>query len=109
MVWSNFHFDGVLECVVMLFQVLGVSALALTRLTAGSRMSDYGRALFIVSLVGLGISGALCGGHDSEFALFAGATMTLLLIGITMGSGQGTTAHPVLPALMPTAEPQLAV
>ncbi len=108
MAWSNFHFDGVLECVVMLFQVLGVSALALTRLTAGTRLSDYGRALFIVSLVGLGVSGALCGGQDSEFALFAGATMTLLLIGITMGSGQASTAYPMLPTRVTAPEPNLA-
>ena len=41
----------------------------------------------MIALVGLGIAGALCGRHDSEFALFAGGTMTVLLIGMTMGGG----------------------
>ena len=108
MVWSNFHLDGVLECVVMFFQVLGVAALALTRLKAGTRISDYGRALFIVALFGLGVSGALCGGRDSEFALFAGGTMTVLLIGITMGSGQTSTSDQVFLTLVSTPETQLA-
>jgi hypothetical protein len=52
-----------------------------------SALCHWGRTGFIVALFGLGISGALCGNHDSEFALFAGGTMTLLLIGMTMGSG----------------------
>ena len=37
--------------------------------------------------------GALCGRHDSEFALFAGGTMTVLLVGMIAGSGTaGSTA-----------------
>lgn len=111
MVWSNFHFhyDGVLECVVMLFQFVGVFALFLTRLTAGTRLSDYGRALFIVALFGLGASGALCGGTDSEFAMFAGGTMTVLLIGITMGSGQNTSVEEMHDPLSHAADAPLAV
>ena len=48
-------------------------------------------------MVGLGVAGAMCGRHDSEFALFAGGTMTVLLIGMTMGGGSnrhdGSLAH----------------
>ena len=53
-----------------------------------------GKIGFIVALFGLGIAGALCGRHDSEFALFAGGTMTVLLIGMTMGSGSIETTEP---------------
>ena len=41
--------------------------------------SSRGQVGSIVALFGLGIAGALCGRHDSEFALFAGGTMTVLL------------------------------
>jgi hypothetical protein len=50
---------------------------------------------FVVGMVGLGIAGALCGRHDSEFALFAGGTMTLLLIGMTSGGGSIDQGEPV--------------
>ncbi|APW63000.1 hypothetical protein [Paludisphaera borealis] len=85
---SHPNFCGVFEMLVMFFQTCGVMCLCLCRLMPrSSALCHWGRAGFIVSLFGLGISGALCGGHDSEFALFAGGTMTLLLIGMTMGSG----------------------
>ncbi len=62
--------------------------LCLNRLMPRStRWSSRGQVGSIVALFGLGIAGALCGRHDSEFALFAGGTMTVLLIGMTMGSG----------------------
>jgi hypothetical protein len=50
---------------------------------------------FVIALVGLGVAGAMCGRSDSEFALFAGVSMTLLLIGMNMGSGPAgaTDAH----------------
>ena len=59
-----------------------------------------------MALFGLGIAGALCGRNDSEFALFAGGTMTVLLIGMTMGSGSIELAEPTVPAV--TSEPELA-
>ena len=59
-----------------------------------------------MALFGLGIAGALCGRHDSEFALFAGGTMTVLLIGMTMGSGSIELAEPAAPSV--TTEPELA-
>jgi len=82
----------VFEILVVLFQVCGVLGLCLSRLAPGSTLwSRRGRAGLIVALFGLGIAGALCGRHDSEFALFAGVTMTLLLIGMTVGSGSNET------------------
>ncbi len=85
---SHPNFCGVFEMLVMFFQTCGVMCLCLCRLMPrSSALCHWGRTGFIIAVFGLGISGALCGGHDSEFALFAGGTMTLLLIGMTMGSG----------------------
>ena len=97
MVSSNIRLDGVLEVVVMLFQVLGVTTLCLTRLGPQSRWGDRGRIGFVFALVGLGVFGALCGRFDSEFALFAGGTMTFLLIGMIVGGGasHATAPNPV--------------
>ncbi len=79
---------NVFEILVVLFQVCGVMGLCLNRLMpCSTRWSSRGQIGSIVALLGLGIAGALCGRHDSEFALFAGGTMTVLLIGMTMGSG----------------------
>jgi hypothetical protein len=85
---------SVLEMLVVFFQVCGVMALCLNRLMPRSAWSYRGKIGFIVALFGLGIAGALCGRHDSEFALFAGGTMTVLLIGMTIGSGAIDTADP---------------
>ena len=95
MVSYPLRIDAVLEVVVMMFQVFGVATLCLTRLVPEPRWADRGRVGFVFALVGLGIFGALCGRFDSEFALFAGGTMTVLLIGMIVGSG-GT--HATAPA-----------
>ena len=93
---------GILNCawselVVVLFQVVGVVALCLNRLISAGRWAERGRIAFVVALIGLGVAGACCGQDDSEFALFAGVSMTLLLIGMTLGSGQGCSTATVLP------------
>lgn len=106
MIWSSLRLCTVLELLVMVFQVTGVGALCLHRLTAVGPWRDRGRIGFIIALVGLGIAGALCGRHDSEFALFAGGTMTLLLIGMTMGSGHADAT--VATRTLGGAEPTLA-
>jgi hypothetical protein len=97
MVWSNVSFSSLLEVAVIVFQVCGVAALCLNRLMPTTPWADRGRIVFVIALIGLGIAGALCGRHDSEFALFAGGTMTVLLIGMTMGGGPsedtGTVGH----------------
>ncbi len=106
MVWSSVRFCAVLELLVMVFQVGGIAALCVSRLLPTTRWADRGRVGYILALVGLGVAGALCGRHDSEFALFAGGTMTLLLIGMTVGSGQNDTTGKSRGLAM--AEPNLA-
>jgi uncharacterized membrane protein YcfT len=100
MEWSHVRPAAVLELMVVLFQVFGVAALCLSRLLPATRWAARGRVGFVVALVGLGIAGALCGRVDSEFALFAGGTMTALLIGMTLGNGP---VDPSLPPHEPTA------
>jgi hypothetical protein len=56
-------------------------------------------------MFGLGVAGALCGRHDSEFALFAGGTMTLLLIGMTAGGGTGHATAPTRALVAAEAAP----
>jgi hypothetical protein len=86
---------NVFEILVVLFQVCGVMGLCLNRLMpCSTRWSSRGQVGSIVALFGLGVAGALCGRHDSEFALFAGGTMTVLLIGMTMGSGSPEKSEP---------------
>jgi hypothetical protein len=75
-----------LELSIMLLQMIGVVSLALYRLTAGTRIAHWARAGFILTLFGLATAGAIVAHHDSEFGLFAGGTMTVLLIGMTIGS-----------------------
>jgi hypothetical protein len=82
---------AILELLVMLFQVVGVGGLTLSRLAA-TRWAGRGRLGFILAMVGLGVCGTLLGLHDSEFALFAGGTMTVLLVGLTLGGHAGEPA-----------------
>jgi len=83
-----------LEMFVMIFQIAGVASLCVTRLFPGTIWAIRGRVGFVVSLVGLGMSGAMCGRHDSHFALIAGATMTALLLGMIAGAGSLDTITP---------------
>jgi hypothetical protein len=85
--------DGgvVLEILVMCFQVVGVTGLVVSRLSP-ARWAEHGRLAFVLAMIGLGVSGALLGAYDSEFALFAGLTMTVLLVGLTLG-GPATEPH----------------
>jgi hypothetical protein len=97
MALSNVNLQAVLEVVVLLLQVGGVAALCITRLVGEARWAERGRACVIVATIGLGVAGALCGRHDSEFALFAGGTMCVLLIGMTIGNGATDTHAPHAP------------
>ncbi len=54
------------------------------------------RLILIAALVGLGLAGAWLGTHDNKFALFAGGSMTALLIGVTLGGSSSSE-----PALQP--------
>jgi hypothetical protein len=95
MVWYGVGTCAWFELAVILFQVFGVAGLCLCRLLPSNRWGNRGRVWFVIALLGLGIAGALCGRHDSEFSLFAGGTMTALLIGMTMGDGQPDPIEPV--------------
>ena len=106
MVWSSVRLCAWLELAVMMFQVFGVAGLCLNRLMPATRWAERGRVGYVVALFGLGVAGAICGRLDSEFALFAGGTMTFLLIGMTMGSGQNDTTLPTHGLV--TAEANLA-
>jgi len=86
MIGTNLRFCAVLEMTVMLFQVFGVGALCLNRLLPATRWAVRGRIGSVVALLGLAVAGALCGRQGSEFGLFAGGTMTVLLIGLTTGN-----------------------
>ena len=98
---------AVFELLVMIFQIFGITGLCLNRLMPRStRWSSHGQATAIIALFGLGVAGALCGRHDSEFALFAGGTMTVLLIGLTMGNGTIEKSEPIRVGV--TTEPELA-
>jgi hypothetical protein len=96
---------AVFELLVVMFQVCGIMGLCLNRLTPRStRWSSHGQIGSIIALFGLGIAGALCGRHDSEFALFAGGTMTILFIGLTTGSGITEKTEPVRACVTTEAE-----
>ena len=104
---APFSSCDIFEVLVMLFQVCGIMGLCLSRLMPRSTAwASRGQAGSIVALFGLGIAGAFCGRHDSEFALFAGGTMTVLLIGMTMGSGSIERADPTAASV--ATEPELA-
>jgi len=106
-VGSHLSVCAIFEILVVLFQLCGIMGLCLNRLMPRSTpWSSRGQVGLIVALFGLGIAGALCGRHDSEFALFAGGTMTILLIGMTMGSGSIETTVPARPCM--TSEAELA-
>jgi hypothetical protein len=96
---------AIFEILVIVFQVCGIMGLCLNRLMPRSTPWSFrGQIGSIVALFGLGIAGALCGRHDSEFALFAGGTMTVLLIGLTMGNGTIEKGEPTGPRIPAEAE-----
>ncbi len=106
MVWTSARVCAWLEIAVILFQVFGVAALCLHQLMPATKWAKRGRVVLVIALFGLGLAGAFCGRHDSEFALFAGGTMTFLLIGVTMGSGHTDATAPAHAFASP--EPNLA-
>lgn len=98
---SHLRAEAWFEFAVVMFQVIGVVTLVLNRLAPAPRWAHRGRVGFVVALFGLGFAGALCGRHDSEFALFAGGTLTFLLIGMTIGGSHGHTTHRPYDLLLP--------
>jgi hypothetical protein len=86
MSWTSITVCAWLEMSVVAFQVFGVAALCLSRLMPATAWAGRGKVGYVIALIGLGVAGALCGQHESRFALFAGGTMTLLLIGMIAGN-----------------------
>lgn len=79
--------SGMVEFLIIILQICGIAALFVSRLASGASRRQAGRTAFVAALIGLGIAGAWCARHESEFGLFAGGTMTLLFIGMTLGTG----------------------
>lgn len=85
--WSSVHPTAWFELFVVVFQVVGVAALCLHRLLPGCKCGSRACTVLVLAMIGLGLSGAYCGSRDSAFSLFAGGTLTFLLIGMIAGSG----------------------
>jgi hypothetical protein len=94
-VWRDARVRAGIEFGVVFFQVAGVTALILSRLLPMSRWADRGRVAFVGAMIGLGMAGILCAWYGSEFALFAGCTMAILLNVVILGIGH---SHPALPS-----------
>lgn len=95
---SHVHPCALAECLVMVLQIAGLLGLCLSRLMPSTPWGGRGRALLLIAILGLAAGGAFCGQQDSEFGLFAGGTITVLLIGMTVGGGAApTSAKPRLP------------
>lgn len=77
----------VVEVAVLLFQLLGLVSIGLFLTAPAIRWARRARRLFIIALLGLGVSGIICSQYDSKFALFAGATLTAYLIGASYATG----------------------
>lgn len=86
-VLMHVRLQGWLELAVLLLQVVAVGSLMLARLTSGNRWPRSGQALFAASVVALGVAGVACARYASPFALFAGATMAILLNVSLLGAG----------------------
>ena len=89
------------ECFVLVFQVVGLAGLAISRLLPDSAWASRGRAVLLLAMVGLGVAGAVSGRADSAFGLFAGVTMTVLLIGGIVGGGADVPVGRSLPVGLP--------
>lgn len=98
---SSLRFADVVEAAALVFQVIGIATVFGSRLWPCDRVRRYCRIGGLMALVALGTTAALCTQFDSKFALFGGATMTFLLIGMTWGS---THDDPTL-AMHPTHTP----
>lgn len=77
---------SVLNVSVVVLQVAGVASLLLASFVPGGRLARRGRFGFVMAIIGLGIVGSLCAWYGSEFALFSGGSMAVLLNGAILGS-----------------------
>jgi hypothetical protein len=75
------------EVAVMTFQVVGALTLAGIWLAPMGFRHDRQNALMLCTQVALGIAGGICASFDSRFALYAGATIVVLLLGVIFSAG----------------------
>ena len=76
-----------LEMGVVLFQCAGVATLLLSRLFPNTHWANHGHSAFVGSMAGLGASGVSCAWYASDFALFAGCALAILLGIVILGDG----------------------
>jgi hypothetical protein len=85
-----------LDLAVVVFQVSSVATLLLSRLLPRSPWADRGRLAFLASMVGLGATGTVCAWYGSDFSLFAGGTMAVLLNIVILSKGAPEASRPAL-------------
>jgi len=98
--------EMLVECLVMVFQVAGLAGLGISWLAPTRAWGRRGRLMLLVAMIGLGVAGAICGRNESAFGLFAGGTMTVLLIGMLAGGPSHDPAG--ITGLVDGTEPRLA-
>lgn len=76
----------VFESLVMIFQVIGLASLVLSRLLPAHRWTQRGKMVFTWAIVGLAVAGSICAHHHSSMGLFAGGSVTFLLVGMIAGN-----------------------
>ncbi|MFO0961072.1 MAG: hypothetical protein U0800_27125 [Isosphaeraceae bacterium] len=103
MVSSTLRFAEVVEAAALIFQVIGIASVFGSRLLPCDRLRSCCRIGGLLALVVLGVTAAACTQFDSKFALFGGATMTFLLIGMTWGSTHHETTLAIAPGHGPVA------
>jgi hypothetical protein len=88
----------VLNVAVVALQILGVTSFLLGTFVPGGRVARRSWFGFVIAMFGLGVAGSLCAWYGSEFALFSGGSMAVLLIGVILGS---ECSHgPAVPGLL---------
>lgn len=80
----------VLNVTVVVLQITGLASFLLTSFFPGGQLARRGQHGFVTAMLGLGVAGSLCAWYGSEFALFSGGSMAVLLNGVILGSG---TSH----------------
>jgi hypothetical protein len=93
-----FRSGMLLETLVLLFQVAGVGGLVLSRFLSGTAWARRGRRVVLITLVGLAALGSVCNPHSSGMGLYAGGTMTILLVGMISGGSPRRSSDSVVPS-----------
>lgn len=90
------------EEAVLVFQIIGLSTLGASWLSPTGEQAERRAAVILGSQVALGLAGSLCAFYHSGFALFAGATLVVLFLGVIMDerapAEAGRPTAPLAPA-----------